>query len=242
MQHVDKLSRRVYSRNIYRISYLDNVFSRSRRPRLFPRFLHRGQLHGNYSRPPTTRHVGRRRVFHPSRYFRASREYRYRVPDISSVSSGFAAQIPLFETRTRCVPRLLLSVAVKRARTRVPRRGGCTRVSSRRKIWDTPPLVSRFAHRFAGNVAGPRSSSPPRKTHPSARTGFRTTVSLSERNVGATAKSVRERTHHREADLADGHLCTCGQGPGNSGAICRSAAESIREEQERRLSRRSTFC
>lgn len=40
MQHIDKLSRRVYSRNIYRISYLDNVLSfASPSP---SRFLHRG--------------------------------------------------------------------------------------------------------------------------------------------------------------------------------------------------------
>lgn len=56
---------------------------------------------------------------------------------------------------------------------------------------------------------------------------LRTTISLRERNAGLTPRLERERTQRR-ADLADGHLCTCGQGPGNSGAICRPAPESIR--------------
>lgn len=53
-------------------------------------------------------------------------------------------------------------------------------------------------------------------------------LSLRERNVGVTARFERERMHRR-SDLAEGgHLCTCGQGPGNSAAICRSATASIR--------------
>lgn len=124
--------------------------------------------------------------------------------------------------------RLLLYVAVKRTRANrgndewVPRRGGCTRVSFEKYGISFVAVCSPFC----GNVAGTRSLRPPRKAR-ARQNRFCTTISLREHNVDVTGKFERKRTH-RWADLADGHLCTCGQGPGNSAAICRSKTASIR--------------